>query len=517
MPSTYTYQTQDDILKKQQQAAAAAAAAQQTAQAQSAAYQSAAAAPAVQTTNAGAGTAGGYTPSEAVISARNYLEQQIASKPGAYTSKYTDQLESILNQIQNRDPFVYDASADPLYNIYKDLYIQNGRRAMMDTIGNAAALTGGYGNSYAQSAGQQMYNQYMEALNARVPELQQQAYQRYSDEGDRMVQSWQMYNTLENQNFNQYRATVSDWQTERALAQQLALQTWQLDMNRYQYDTDAAYRQAQADLAASQWERQFAENIRQYDNDAAYRQAQADLAADQWERQFAEDQRLNDRAYDYQLSRDAVSDEQWLKNYEQNVLNANRDYELNNASLAEKQRQFDIVQALEQAKFDLTYQKYLDELAAAGSGGSGGNGGQQKTQQTVTPAQTTQTSGTGILPSQALGTAQIAAPVSVQSIVNATDADTLQQLQKMAANDKRVTADDLTKAAAIIAQNSDATEKTKDAVKQYTQALNALDLLNTQNETWNNMVYSAMKSGTATNASKKKKNETDEWLSVYGK
>ena len=498
MPSTYTYQTQDDILKKQQQAAAAAAAAQQTAQAQSAAYQSAAAAPAVQTPNAGAGTAGGYTPSEAVISARNYLEQQIASKPGAYSSKYTGQLESILSQIQNREPFKYDAAADPLYNIYKDLYIQNGRRAMMDTIGNAAALTGGYGNSYAQSAGQQMYNQYMEALNARVPELQQQAYQRYSDEGDRMVQSWQMYNTLENQNFNQYRATVSDWQTERALAQQLALQTWQLDMNRYQYDTDAAYRQAQADLAASQWERQFAEN-----------------------------QRLNDRAYDYQLSRDAVSDEQWLKNYEQNVLNANRDYELNvlnsdrdyelnSASLAEKQRQFDIEQALEQAKFDLTYQKYLDELAAAGSG-VGGNGGQQKTQQTVTPAQTTQTSGRGILPSQALGTAQIAAPVSVQSIVNATDADTLQQLQKMAANDKRLTADDLTAAAAIIAQNSDETGKTENAVKEYTQALQALDLLNTQNETWNNMVYSAMKSGTATNAAKKKKNETDEWLSVYGK
>lgn len=308
----------------------------------------------------------GYSPSQAVISAQQYLQDQIANKPGAYASKYNDQLESILGQIQNREPFKYDAAADPLYNIYKDLYIQNGRRAMMDTIGNAAALTGGYGNSYAQSAGQQMYNQYMEALNARVPELQQQAYQRYSDEGDRMVQSWQMYNTLENQNFNQYQTALSAWQNERALAQDAAAQALQFDMQRYQYDTDAAYRQTQADLAAQQWQMQFDENVRQYDTDAAYRQAQADLAAEQWLKNYEES----------------------IRQYNQNFGEDQRQYD---ASLAEKQREFDIAQALNQAEFDLTMRKYEDALAQAAGSGSGGNGGStpQQTPQTQ-PSQPTQ-------------------------------------------------------------------------------------------------------------------------------
>ena len=46
---------------------------------------------------------------------------------------------------------------------------------MEDTLGKAAALTGGYASSYAQSAGQQAYNGYLQELAALVPELRQAA------------------------------------------------------------------------------------------------------------------------------------------------------------------------------------------------------------------------------------------------------------------------------------------------------------------------------------------------------
>ena len=71
-------------------------------------------------------------------------------------------------------------NSDALYQQYRDLYTQQGQMAMMDTMGQAAAMTGGYGNSYAQTAGQQMYNQYLGKLNEVVPELYQQAYNRYT-------------------------------------------------------------------------------------------------------------------------------------------------------------------------------------------------------------------------------------------------------------------------------------------------------------------------------------------------
>ena len=169
--------------------------------------------------NAGINTSYGYTPSQSVLDAYNYLQSMINNRPGDYESQYGDQLQSMLDQILNREEFHYDALSDPIYQIYRDQYIQGGRRAMEDTMGAAAALTGGYGNSYAQSVGQQAYNQYMEGLNNMIPTLQEQAYQRYADEGDRLAQNYQLLNQAENQEYGRYRDTYEDWQTERQLAE----------------------------------------------------------------------------------------------------------------------------------------------------------------------------------------------------------------------------------------------------------------------------------------------------------
>lgn len=84
----------------------------------------------------------------------------------------------------NREVFSYDPEKDPLYQSYRKLYTDAGRLAMEDTVGMASTLTGGYGNSYAQTAGQQTYNAYLQQLSSLMPELYGAAYDRYRAEGE---------------------------------------------------------------------------------------------------------------------------------------------------------------------------------------------------------------------------------------------------------------------------------------------------------------------------------------------
>ena len=106
-----------------------------------------------------------YLQSDAVTQAQQALQNQQANKPGEYLSQFQTGLDSYLGQIQNRDKFQYDVNSDALYQQVAQNYLRQGQQAMMDTMGKAAAMTGGYGNSYAQTAGQQVYDQYLLGLN----------------------------------------------------------------------------------------------------------------------------------------------------------------------------------------------------------------------------------------------------------------------------------------------------------------------------------------------------------------
>lgn len=105
---------------------------------------------------------------------------------------YVDQLHSLYDQIVNRKPFQYDLNGDLLYREMADRYTQQGQQAMRDTMGQAAALTGGYGNSYANMVGNQAYQQYMTALNDNIPQLWDRAYQAYLTEGDQLMQKYEL-------------------------------------------------------------------------------------------------------------------------------------------------------------------------------------------------------------------------------------------------------------------------------------------------------------------------------------
>lgn len=103
------------------------------------------------------------------------------SKP-TIQGTYDQQVEQLFQELMGQKDFKYDLNGDPLWQQYKDQYLTQGKMASMDAMGQAAALTGGYGSSFGQTVGQQAYQGYVQQLNDKVPELYQLAMQKYAQE-----------------------------------------------------------------------------------------------------------------------------------------------------------------------------------------------------------------------------------------------------------------------------------------------------------------------------------------------
>lgn len=154
----------------------------------------------------------GYDPSgnQAYQEALRRMQETEGTRP-EYQDSYSRQLKDLYDKIMGREKFQYDAANDPLYQQYRQMYVQQGRQAMADTMGLAAGLTGGYGSTYSQAAGQQQYDAYLQQLNQVVPELYAQARQAYNDEGDRMLQQYQLTGDLRDDEYSRYQDRLSNW------------------------------------------------------------------------------------------------------------------------------------------------------------------------------------------------------------------------------------------------------------------------------------------------------------------
>lgn len=132
-----------------------------------------------------------------------------------YVNKYKDQIDSLTQQILNREAFNYDAEKDPTYQQYRDTYTREGKKAMEDTLGQVSARTGGLASSYAGTVAQQSYNDYMTKLSDKIPELRQLAYSMYQDEGDRQRQNLEMLTALEQGDYAKYADLLAQYNTDR--------------------------------------------------------------------------------------------------------------------------------------------------------------------------------------------------------------------------------------------------------------------------------------------------------------
>lgn len=197
-----------------------------------------------------------YTASRKVLDAEAALQQQKAAKPGEYVSAYEAPLQQAMDRILNREDFHYNLDGDALYRRYRNQAIRNGRLAMADAAGQAAALTGGYGNSYAQSVGQQAYNRQLDSLADRIPELYSLAMSQYQLQTQNLRQKYDLLSGAQQQEYSRYQDALAAWQKE-------ADQLWQAYTDARDTDYDA-YRDEIADW---QWQQEFDENKRRYDQE----------------------------------------------------------------------------------------------------------------------------------------------------------------------------------------------------------------------------------------------------------
>lgn len=190
---------------------------------------------------------------------RQQLEQLEGEKE-TYVPQNQSALEQALEKLLGREDFSYDPAGDVLYNRYKDYYEGSGRRAMLDTMGQAATLTGGYGNSYAQTAAQQAYAGQLQQLQEKIPELYALALEQYRSEGDALQGRYDTLRQQEQLDYSRYRDRSADYAAE----QKRLTDKYNDAYSRYTDQRDFTYKQERDKISDDQWNKKFKESVRQF-------------------------------------------------------------------------------------------------------------------------------------------------------------------------------------------------------------------------------------------------------------
>ncbi len=224
----------------------------------------------------------GYQASKQVKDAQKLKTQAEKAVRNYGDFKYGNQgaYDKAMNDILNRKSFSYDLNGDALYQQYKDMYMSQGKLAMADTMGQAAALTGGYGNSYAASVGNQAYQGYLQQLNGVIPELYNLALSAYNAEGDRLNNNFNLLSTDRSTQYGEYTDKYNRLVNDRGYYSDNYNNIYNQDYSKFtdnrNYDQsqywneyNAGYQKDRDAIADAQWQKQFDESVRQFNISSA--------------------------------------------------------------------------------------------------------------------------------------------------------------------------------------------------------------------------------------------------------
>lgn len=160
-------------------------------------------------------------------------------------------LDAAWEALQNQGPFSYELSDDTLYRQYAALYQRWGREAMEDAAGQAAALTGGYGSSYAQQAGAQAYGAQMQELSALAPEFYDRALDAYEAASSALGSRFSSALQRAEGEYQRYQDQLEDQRAQQQREEELSYQEYR-DM------LDYYLRLAELENADYQWRQAYA-------------------------------------------------------------------------------------------------------------------------------------------------------------------------------------------------------------------------------------------------------------------
>ena len=206
--------------------------------------------------------------------------------------------QDLTQTLAQRPAFSYDPETDPLYRGARNQAIREGQRAMADTLGRASGLTGGFGSTYAQLAGQQAYQSRLTELSDLLPELYDRAKKTYDSRTQDLLDALGAATGLYDREY----------------------QTW-LDRQ------DARRKQAEFDRAGDQWERAFSRDSDQwqqeFDEDQQRWLLDFDRDNDHWERDFAWDRDRWQQEFDEDQQR-------WLLDFDRDNDHWEREFDRDN-------------------------------------------------------------------------------------------------------------------------------------------------------------------------------------------
>lgn len=112
----------------------------------------------------------------------NYL--QGAGANTGWKNPYQEELDAAIKRLQENSGGAYkwDPENDTAMQEYRKTYLREGDRTMRDTLGAYAKQTGGLASTQAIAAASQAADNYKAQLADKVPELEQQAYNRWYNE-----------------------------------------------------------------------------------------------------------------------------------------------------------------------------------------------------------------------------------------------------------------------------------------------------------------------------------------------
>jgi hypothetical protein len=181
-----------------------------------------------------------FSASSAYNDAMNYTNGLLQQLSSGKTS-YSDQIDALIKDIQNREDFEYDVDSDVLFQQALGSAMASGKTAMMDTMGQASALTGGYGSTYATSAANQQYNAYIQDAYNNLPEYYQMALEAYQMEGEEMYNQLSMLNQAD---ATEYQRLYDAWNANFNNAQSM----YEREYGAWQDSVNNAYNSANLQL-----------------------------------------------------------------------------------------------------------------------------------------------------------------------------------------------------------------------------------------------------------------------------
>ena len=130
--------------------------------------------------------------------------------------------------MQNYGPFTWSKEEDPAYSAYAKQYRREGQRATADAMAQAAALTGGQVSTAAATAASQAGDYYAGQLADVIPQLYENAYQRYLSDYSLLADQLGQVRQAEQLDYAKYLDELGQYNADRNLSYDQWLQGYNM-------------------------------------------------------------------------------------------------------------------------------------------------------------------------------------------------------------------------------------------------------------------------------------------------